>query len=55
MNVLLKDDISFDVIVIPAFRPDNGLGINKPGFTQWVEKLALVSDKNIKSYDDFLE
>jgi len=53
-HIKLKDDVSFDVIVLPAFRPDNGLAINKQGFVKWVEKLSQVSDKNIKSYDDFL-
>lgn len=50
----LKDDASFGVTVLPAFRPDNGLAINKEGFAQWIKKLAQVSDKNIKNYDDFL-
>jgi len=53
-HLKLKADNSFNVKVVPAFRPDNGLAINKEGFVQWVEKLAQVSDKYIKNYDDFL-
>ena len=53
-HLKLKEDKSFDVKVLPAFRPDKGLGINKSGFTKWVEKLGQVSGTDIKNYDDFL-
>lgn len=53
-HLKLKEDKSFDVKVLPAFRPDKGLGINKPGFNNWVEKLGQVSGSKIKNYDDFL-
>lgn len=45
----------FDVKVLPSFRPDKGLEINREGFLGWVEKLAEVSEQPIKSYDDFLQ
>lgn len=54
-HIKLKEDIDFNVNVIPAFRPDNGLAINKVGFIEWVEKLKKVSNKNIENYDNFLD
>jgi len=53
-HIKLKNDSSFDVTVLPAFRPDNGFAINKEGFVLWVEKLAQVAHVNIRNYDDFL-
>lgn len=50
----LKEDKSFNVKVIPAFRFDNALDINKRGFTEWVKKLENVSNTKINNYDDFL-
>jgi glucuronate isomerase len=54
-HLKLKEDKGFDVKVLPALRPDKGLQINKDTFIPWVEKLAEVSEKNIQSYDEFLE
>ncbi|MCR3760352.1 glucuronate isomerase [Clostridium felsineum] len=54
-HLKLKEDTSFDVKVLPAFRPDKALGINKDGYTDWVSKLAEVSKKDIKDYSAFLE
>ncbi|WP_121609762.1 glucuronate isomerase [Mesobacillus foraminis] len=50
----LKEDASFDVKVLPSFRPDKGLEINREGFPQWVEKLSAAAETNIVEYDDFL-
>lgn len=51
---LLKEDNSFDVRVLPAFRPDKGINIDKDDFKDWVKKLGEVSGKAIESYDDYL-
>jgi glucuronate isomerase len=51
----LKDEQDFAVKVLPSFRPDKGLEINRDGYLQWVDKLASVCEKPIKNYDDFLE
>lgn len=50
----LKEDDFFDVKVLPAFRPDKGLGIDKPGFLQWMGKLGEVSNMQITNYAEFL-
>ncbi|MDI3478813.1 MAG: glucuronate isomerase [Thermoanaerobacterium sp.] len=52
---LLKEDNSFDVRVLPAFRPDKGVNIDKDDFKDWVKKLGEVSGKAIESYDDYLD
>ena len=53
-HIKLKECKDLDVRVLPAFRPDKALGIDKADFTKWVEKLGKVAGKEIKSYDEFL-
>jgi glucuronate isomerase len=51
----LAADTSFDTKVLPAFRPDKGLNINKPGIKAYIEKLgeaAGVAISDIKSLKD---
>lgn len=50
----LKEDRSFDVKVLPAFRPDKALEINKDGFTDWVGRLGDITGRNINSCEAFL-
>lgn len=51
----IKEDKEFNVKVLPSFRPDKGLEINREGFAEWVSKLAEVSDTQIDSYSAFLQ
>lgn len=51
----IKESKDFDVKVLPAFRPDKALVINKIDFTIWVKKLGEVSGKNINDYSTLLE
>ncbi len=51
----IKADENFDVKVLPSYRPDKGLEINRDGFIDWVSKLQDVSGVSIQSYDDFLQ
>ncbi|UUZ82430.1 glucuronate isomerase [Paenibacillus sp. P26] len=53
-HIKIKEDKSFDVAVLPSFRPDKGLEINRKGFTEWVEKLGQVSGRTIGGYDQLL-
>jgi glucuronate isomerase len=54
-HLKLKEDRSFDVKVLPAFRPDKVLEINRATFLPWVEKLGQVSGgQAIDSYDRLL-
>ena len=54
-HIKLKDDESFDVKVLPTFRPDKGIEINAEGFSSWVKKLEKVSKIDITDYDEFLK
>ncbi len=40
---MLRDDDSFDVQVLPAFRPDKGLNLNRAGIADYMAKLSEVS------------
>lgn len=54
-HLKLKEDESFDVKVLPTFRPDKGMEINAEGFTSWVKKLEKISEVTITNYDEFLQ
>lgn len=47
----LKEDESFEVKVLPTFRPDKGINLEKAGFHQWLEKLSQVVGFEISSYE----
>lgn len=53
-HLKIKEDKSFDVKVLPAFRPDKGIRINKDTFVPWVKSLGEVCEKEITNYDEFL-
>ena len=54
-HIKLKEDTSFDVKVLPTFRPDKGIEINGDGFAAWVKSLEQISEININNYDEFLQ
>lgn len=54
-HLKIKDDQEFNVKVLPSFRPDKGLEINRDGFVEWVGKLADVSEINIGNYAELLQ
>ncbi|MFD3766164.1 MULTISPECIES: glucuronate isomerase [Paenibacillus] len=41
--------------MLPSFRPDKALEINRPTFTGWVKQLSERCGKDIGSYTEFLE
>jgi glucuronate isomerase len=51
---LLKESGETRVSVVPGFRPDKGLGINRDDFLQYVEQLEQASNVSIKNYHDYL-
>ncbi|WP_077624675.1 glucuronate isomerase [Sediminibacillus massiliensis] len=51
----IKEDDSFDVQVLPTFRPDGALNIQLDSFTEWVDKLEHTSSIPIQNYQDFLK
>ncbi|NHN28251.1 glucuronate isomerase [Paenibacillus agricola] len=53
-HIKIKELPDFDVAVLPSFRPDKGLEINRPTFVPWVQKLGEVAGQAIGSYDQLL-
>lgn len=51
-HIALAKDKTFDVKVLPAFRPDKSFNIDKPGFAEWIAKLGTVIGKEIKTFAD---
>lgn len=49
---LIKEDETFEVQVLPAWRPDKACNINKPDFNEYVNKLAAVSGVEINTFED---
>lgn len=45
-------DKTFNVKVLPAWRPDKGVNIDKVFFLPWIEKLGKVVGKEIKTFAD---
>ncbi|TBL79927.1 glucuronate isomerase [Paenibacillus thalictri] len=53
-HIKLKEDTSFDVKVLPAWRPDKGLEISRATFVPWVNKLSEAAGQAIDNYDQYL-
>jgi glucuronate isomerase len=50
----IKDD-SFEVKVLPTFRPDKFINIDKTDFKDWVEKLSKVTNKEITNFNELID
>lgn len=51
----IAEDDTFEVQVLPAWRPDKAMNIEKPEFVDYLAKLAEVSGVEIKSFADMKE
>ena len=47
----IKKDQNFDVKVLPTFRPDKAVNIERKGFCEWIEKLSQVSAVKINDLE----
>ena len=54
-HLRLKEDASFRTAVLPSFRPDKALELNREGFLDWIGKLEAASGIRVDSYDRLLE
>nr|WP_208414398.1 glucuronate isomerase [Paenibacillus castaneae] len=54
-HIAIKGLADFDVQVLPSFRPDKALEINRPTFLEWLGKLEAVSNQPMNSYDALLD
>lgn len=52
-HINLKNDTTFDVKVLPTFRPDKAMNIEKEGFQEWLNRLSEIVGFNIDSYEKF--
>lgn len=52
---LLREDPDFEVQVLPAWRPDKAMNIEKPDYVEYLEKLGKASDMKIESFGDLRE
>jgi glucuronate isomerase len=48
----IADDTSFDVKVLPTFRPDKAMNLEKADYKEYLDKLSKVSGITIKSFED---
>ncbi len=51
-HFLLQKDDSFKTRVVPTFRPDNAVNIEKDTFAAYIQKLGASYNKEIKNFDD---
>ena len=51
----LKADESFDVTVLPSFRPDKAVNITRHEFCGYIAELSKVADVEITSFDTLCE
>lgn len=51
----IAKDASFDVQVLPAWRPDKAMNIEKPTFPEYLETLSKVSGVEIHSFADLCQ
>lgn len=55
-HIAIAQDKSFDVKVLPSWRPDKGINIrNVDIFKQWVDKLEAVTGEKISNFDSYLD
>ena len=47
----IKEDRTFDVQVLPAWRPDKSMSIEKPDYLNYVAKLSEVSGIKVSDFD----
>lgn len=52
---VLAEDSTFETKVFPAWRPDKAMNIEKDEFSEYISKLGLLCQKEIKSFADLKE
>jgi len=51
----IAEDESFDIQVLPAWRPDKGMNVESPeAFNAWVNALSATSNTDIRSFSTYL-
>ena len=52
---VLKEDETFEVQVLPAWRPDKANGIEKPGFADYLKELGAAAGMEVRTFADIKE
>lgn len=52
---VLRDDPSFEVQVLPAWRPDKAMNIEKPDYAAYIRKLEEAACRAIRTFGDLQE
>ncbi len=51
----IAEDESFDIRVLPAWRPDKGMAVENPAsFNKWVDALGKAADMKIMDFSSFM-
>lgn len=50
-HIAIKEDETFDIKVLPTWRPDKAIAIEKVDFVDYIAKLSEVSEIEINSFD----
>lgn len=52
----IAEDDSFDIQVLPAWRPDKGMAVENPAvFNSWVDKLSGAANVHIRDFASYME
>jgi glucuronate isomerase len=52
----IAQDDSFDVKVLPAWRPDKGMAVEHPdAFNAWVDELAEAADVDVRDFASYMD
>ena len=52
---VIADDKTFDVQVLPAWRPDKAMNLEKPEYLDYLNTLSEVSGVEVKSFKDLMK
>ena len=52
---MLAADDTFEVQVLPAWRPDKAMNLEKPEYADYIAQLSKVSGVEIKTFEDLKE
>ena len=51
----IKNDKSFDVQVLPAWRPDKAMNLEKPDYLEYIDKLSEAAGFKIGTYEELIK
>ena len=53
---IVAEDPSFDIQMLPAWRPDKGMAVDRPEvFAPWMDQLEAAADMEVRNFDTYLD